>query len=540
MPKRTILATLLATALLVGCSGLSEKADSSAGAVSPAKVATSPAETTTTPEATRVPQVTATTTAFGPDASEFPREVNPLSGLPVADPELLKIPAVLVSISHFPPSGRPQAGLSFAPFVYEFSITRGETRFLAAFHGRFPEVQVPVTGGCSVRSGAFVQTGEVLGNRVWLDANSNGIQDIDEEGIPGICVELQNAEGATVQTTTTDTNGIYGFNVEPGQRYMVKVRRPAYLDFSMPNEGLDDLDSDVDPQSGASEQVVVQGDSLDWDAGMILNENAQPGALTVQTPAAEVGPVRSGRLLYAHLGNAYSSSCLIYAFADPTVLAKLPHCAFVSHEDAEGGQMISIERMRAVAEDNMRHSAERPFNYASNAYSVVAPAGGLAADRLDVYFNRINQSAWVYDPLYCAYLRLVDNADPAAPGVLHTDGDRLTGRQLHFENVIIAMVDTEVITRTNLDIDLGGGNTGLAKLFRDGRVYDITWSTRGGEYEKKTGLRRPIQFLNSEGQPVPLRPGHTWVILVTPFSSFAEEGNGTYGIKYAPAAGEAQ
>ena len=78
--------------------------------------------------------------------------------------------------------------------------------------------------------------------------------------------------------------------------------------------------------------------------------------------------------------------------------------------------MISIERMRAVAEDNMRHTADRPFNYASNRYSVSPPSGGLPATRLDVYFSRINQSAWIYDPLYRAYLRQVDNADPASSG----------------------------------------------------------------------------------------------------------------------------
>ncbi len=161
-----------------------------------------------------MPQPTATTLVYGPDAGQFPANINPLTGLPEADPELLKIPAVLVSISHFPPSGRPQAGLSFAPFVYEFSITAGETRFLAAFYGRFPEVQPPLTGECSVRTGAFTRTSEVLGNRVWLDSDSDGIQDPGEEGIPGICVELRDAQGDVVQRTTTDTNGMYGFNVE--------------------------------------------------------------------------------------------------------------------------------------------------------------------------------------------------------------------------------------------------------------------------------------------------------------------------------------
>ena len=375
-----------------------------------------------------------------------------------------------MSISHFPPSGRPQAGLSFAPFVYEFSITRGETRFLAAFYGRFPEAQIPLTGDCPVRTGAFVQTAEVIGNRVWLDSNSDGIQDLDEDGIPGICVLLKDTQGTTVQITTTDTNGMYGFNTVAGQEYRLEFLQPANLEFTTSNQGLDDLDSDVDPDTHMTALISADSNGLNWDAGMTVSraaasETAQPAEL----PDAEVGPVRSGRLLYAHLGTAYTDSCLIYAFADPVILAKLPHCAFVSHEDSEGGEMISVERMRAVAEDNMRHTADRPFSYASNQYSVIPPTGGLTAKRLDVYFNRINQSAWIYDPLYRAYLRQVDTADPAAVGVLHADVDRLTGRQLHFENVVIVMVDTDVVTRTNLDIHLDGGNTGPAKLFRDGR-----------------------------------------------------------------------
>ena len=80
-----------------------------------------------------------------------------------------------------------------------------------------------------------------------------------------------------------------------------------------------------------------------------------------------------------------------------------------------------------------------------------------------MYFGNINQSAWVYDPLYESYLRYVDTADPRAKGALHPEVDRLTGRQLHFENVIVIMADIEVVSRTNLDIHLDPGNDGPAQ-----------------------------------------------------------------------------
>jgi hypothetical protein len=485
-------------------------------------------------------QTTATPTNYNPGQFSSLPGINPLTGQPAVDPELLKIPAVLVSISHFPPAARPQAGLSFAPFVYEFSITGGETRFLAAFYGQFPAPEVPITGGCSVRQGAFKQTQTLLGGRIWLDVNHNGIQDQGEEGIPGTCVELLGTDQTLLDTTTTDSSGMYGFNVEPGKSYSLKVPKPGYLDFTVPDIGDDNADSDVNPSTQQTPPVRVDTDLLHLDAGMYPDESyIAPTPNPKTDPKPEVGPVRSGRLLYSYIGAFYQDSCLIYAFASPEVLSKIPHCSFVPHNDFGGGDMLAIDRLKAVAEDNMRHKAGRAFDYASNAYSDVPPPGGLPAPQINVYFSSLNQSGWTYDPLYRAYLRYVDTADPNARGVLHPEVDRLSGRQLHFENIIVIMADTDVITRSNIDIHLDEGNGGPARLFRDGRVFSITWSTRAGDYEKHTGLRRPIQFLYPDGSPAALKPGHTWVIIVTPFSLLDLQG-GVFSLRYEAPAGEAQ
>jgi hypothetical protein len=255
-------------------------------------------------------------------------------------------------------------------------------------------------------------------------------------------------------------------------------------------------------------------------------------------PTPEVGPVRSGRLLYGYISGFFQDSCLIYAFASEEVLAKIPHCAFVSHETSGGGSMLEIDRMMSVAERNMRRTADKPFNYYSNAFSDQPPAGGLPASQINVYFADLNQSGWTYDPLYQAWLRSVDTADKNSAGVLHPEIDRLTGRQLHFENVIVVMADTEVVSPTNLDIKLEQGEYGYAYLFRDGKMYSIRWSTRSGEYERATGFRRPIQFLNLDGSPALLKPGHSWVIIVTPFSLLHEQSTGAYLLRYVAPAGE--
>ncbi len=202
--------------------------------------------------------------------------------------------------------------------------------------------------------------------------------------------------------------------------------------------------------------------------------------------------------------------------------------------------MLPLDRFKAIAEDNQRKTASKPFNYTSNLYSDNVPAGGKTASQINVFFASLNQSGWFYDPLYGAYLRYVDMADKNAPGVLHADVDRLTGRQLHFENVIVVMADTDVVSSTNIDIHLDEGNTGYAYLFRDGQMFPIRWSTRAGSYEQETGLRRPIQFVNADGSPAPLKPGHTWVIIVTPFSTVKEQAPGQYFVGYAAPEGEAR
>ncbi len=487
------------------------------------------------------PQPTSAPIVYGPDSTNFPSGINPLTGQPVLDPDLLKIPAVLISISHFPPAARPQAGLSFAPYVYEFSITEGESRFLAAFYGEFPRPEVPITGECIIRRGSFTQTATLLGRRVWLDTNVNGKQDAGEGGVPGICVSLYDAEHQLIQETTTDTNGIYGFNVEVGQKYSIRFGRPAHLAFTKADVGDENYDSDVDPSTGETPAIHVEQDETTWDAGMVPDPSyTTPTPDPKHDPKPEVGPVRSGRLLYRYIAGFFQNSCLIYAFASPEVLSKLPHCAFVVHKTVGGGEMLTIDRMKAVAEDNMRHMAGRPFDYSSNVFSQTVPPNGLPASRINVFFESLNQSGWTYDPLYESYLRYVDTGDKNAPGVLHPEVDRLTGRQLHFENVIALMADARVVTPTNLDIQLDQGAMGEGNLFRNGEMLPIEWTTKSGPYEQTTGLRRPIRFLNKDGSAIALKPGHTWVIIVTPYSLLQEQSRGVYLLQYLAPAGEAR
>jgi hypothetical protein len=135
----------------------------------------------------------------------------------------------------------------------------------------------------------------------------------------------------------------------------------------------------------------------------------------------------------------------------------------------------------------------------------------------------LNQTGWVYDPLSQAYWRYVDDGEETTAGILHPEIDRLTGRQLQFENVIVLFTEHDVVSPTNLDIHLERGLSGKALLFRNGQMYTIEWNT-----EDDT----PIKFQIKDNEPFPLKPGHIWVTVVTPQTTITEKKPGEWWLRF--------
>ncbi len=450
---------------------------------------------------------------------------NPLTGLPVADAALLNLPAALVSISHFPVTARPQAGLSFAAWVFEIYITEGATRFLSVFYGGFPQPEAPVYGDCAVRAEPFVKTDFVLGNRVWLDENGDNLQNAWERGIGGVCVYLFRPDGTFLTQTTTDSDGYYGFNVEAGD-YVLVFQAPPNMRFVQENIGDEENDSDANPLNGQTEALKISASYRNADAGLILLSEPDP---TPQLPAAKVGPVRSGRLIYADIAAFFPDSCLIYAFASPEVLEQLPRCYFVQHDLDGGGYMLSIDTLKELAQE----SKQGAVDYSSARFDDDPPADGTPAARLNVYFAYLNQSAWAYDAASQSYWRFVDEADEERAGILHPEVDRLTQRQLQFENVVVLFAAHEVVSPTNLDIHLEEDRQGRALLLRDGSIYEALWDTTLSAQEKSSGRRKPLRLLSATTKDLlPLKAGRTWFIVVTPETVVESTTNGVWNLRF--------
>lgn len=116
-----------------------------------------------------------------------------------------------------------------------------------------------------------------IGDRVWLDANKDGLQSTDltaEPGIAGARVTLLNADGSTVATTTTNSTGNYLFDGLDAGSYRVRFEAPAgqegnFLRTAKDVGTNDAIDSDADVTTGETiNYALAAGDrNLTVDSG---------------------------------------------------------------------------------------------------------------------------------------------------------------------------------------------------------------------------------------------------------------------------------
>ena len=105
-----------------------------------------------TPKPTRTQRPSATPSPTIPPIvravpQNFPDYANPLTGLPITDSTVTDRKPVIVKISNYPHSVRPQWGLSQADHVFEYYLEDGLTRFAAVFFGNNASKVGPIRSG---------------------------------------------------------------------------------------------------------------------------------------------------------------------------------------------------------------------------------------------------------------------------------------------------------------------------------------------------------------------------------------------------------
>jgi len=139
------------------------------------------------------------------------------------------------------------------------------------------------------------------------------------------------------------------------------------------------------------------------------------------------------------------------------------------------------------------------------AFSDTPPAGGTPATQLQiVYSPRYADAEYSYDAAAAGYRR-------AVLGVPH--GDEITGQQLVAQNVVVLyaphvesaiLEDTHYGGHYSIQIQIWG--EGLARVFRDGQMYNVRW-VRPGRHDL-------VRFVDASGQTFPFKPGNVWIQVV--------------------------
>ncbi|PNZ30187.1 hypothetical protein CD137_05475, partial [Staphylococcus petrasii] len=138
-------------------------------------------------------------------------------------------------------------------------------------------------GGSSSASG--VNANYKLGDKVWNDANKNGIQDSGEEGISGVYVTLKNSQGTELQRVTTDASGNYQFTNLQNGNYTVEFAIPktddgTYYTPTVANAGDDTKDSDGVKADNSNivkaTGTINNSDNLTVDTGFYLDTPKPP------------------------------------------------------------------------------------------------------------------------------------------------------------------------------------------------------------------------------------------------------------------------
>lgn len=118
-----------------------------------------------------------------------------------------------------------------------------------------------------------------IGDKVWLDENANGIQDVGEKGVEGVTVKLLDKDGQPakdyngneVKDQVTDANGNYKFENLAAGDYVVQVVPNEKQSLTTKGQGTVDKDSNVDPASGKTDVIKLEANReiTDVDAGIV-------------------------------------------------------------------------------------------------------------------------------------------------------------------------------------------------------------------------------------------------------------------------------
>jgi hypothetical protein len=253
--------------------------------------------------------------------------------------------------------------------------------------------------------------------------------------------------------------------------------------------------------------------------------------------ATQVGPIRSGRLIDAQLVPMYQGilgyesayvtvlNAIVKALGKRAIIGGPATCPGI----CDNGQhtVISVfsdtaalsEYATKIGVDNSKPNLD------GMSFDPVPPAGGQPATDITVVYNIQDIGEWRYDAASHTYLRWIESVDTKGNVTMVPLTDRLTNKQLSFNNVVVLFAFYNELAPTLHEVTMAGNTTGQrAILFRDGQAYDGTW--------KSAGPDKPIQFFTKDGKDLAFKPGNSWINIEGINTSVQTPSTGTWNFHF--------
>ena len=225
-----------------------------------------------------------------------------------------------------------------------------------------------------------------------------------------------------------------------------------------------------------------------------------------------VMPVRSARDSDTYIVPQFGDALFFYSGGNRNVLRKLRNADIASLDHGAVGDALYSRSPERAAPHNLMVNLANAYDVASGKdfeVKTTEPIVGFAfrdadsnsadvgeaATQAHIFFSPVSDTRWTWDGDSGLWLRTVS-------GQAQYDG--ATDDQIGFNNVIVMWATHSIGSMAGnvatYDIDLASG--GDVTIFMDGRRVDGVWE--GSEDAPQT-------FKDSDGNPILLSPGRTWV-----------------------------
>ncbi len=156
-------------------------------------------------------------------------------------------------------------------------------------------------------------------------------------------------------------------------------------------------------------------------------------------------------------------------------------------------------------------------------FSIGIPKSGENGQSLFMRYAGFNQILWQFDPKDGLYHRSQNSS--SNPEIV-ADLDFLNDQQIAVQNLIVLFAAHSLVgAEGNFSVDFNYVEKNPALVFRDGIMYRVYWTTKSEAYERETERMRPIRFIDDSGNAFPLKPGHSWVHILSTGNPYYEISN---------------